>query len=431
MRAMPEDTEKEQDAVLVIGGGAAGMIAAWRAATLGANVTLLEKNAKLGIKLLISGGGKCNITHGGEMEMLRQQFKVNEGRFLKHSFYEFTNSEIIHLLNERDVETYERDDGRIFPKSGKAGDVVHALRRMMEVAGVEIRLSTAVEEIVRDDDGVSGVRTSKEIIVSRHTILATGGSSYPRTGTTGDGFEWARRLGHSIVPLRPALAPILLSPTPPNEWQGVALRNCMLKAATDRASVAQWQGDLLFTHEGISGPGALEISRETSVALEGDQTIFIHVDMLPELSDPELEKNIQHEIVAKGTRNIETLTALFLPQRLAPFLLKTCGIDGTKKCHQITKEERQLLVQTLKNWPIGRVKEIQIERGEVTAGGVDLNEVDPKTMHSRVVGGLYVCGEVLDVSGPVGGYNLQAAFSTGYVAGEAAALNSKNNLPQP
>ena len=424
---MPVDTAIEKEEILVIGGGAAGMIAAWRAATLGANVILLEKNAKLGIKLLISGGGKCNITHGGEMETLRQQFKVNEGRFLKHAFFEFTNAEIIRFLNELGVETYERDDGRIFPKSGKAGDVVHALRRLMEGAGVEIRLSAAVEEILKDDDGVSGVRTSQEILPSRHIILATGGSSYPRTGTTGDGFGWARKLGHSIVPLRPALAPILLSPTPPKEWQGVALRNCILKASTEEAVVAQWQGDLLFTHEGISGPAVLEISRETFESMEGGQKVFIQVDISSQLAESELEKNIQQEIVANGSRNVETLAALFLPHRLAPFLLNACRIDGTKKCHQMTKDERRTLVQTLKNWPIGCAKEIQIERGEVTSGGVELKEIDPKTMHSRVVKGLYVCGEVLDISGPVGGYNLQAAFSTGYVAGEAAALNLKNS----
>ena len=411
--------------LVVIGGGAAGMIAAWRAGSLGAKMILLEKNSKLGIKLLISGGGKCNITHGGKVEDLCKQFRSNESKFLKHSLYRFTNRDILSFIDQFGVETYEREDGRIFPTSGKAGDVVHALRRMMERENVEIRLSVPVEKIIRDDEGVCGVMTPDGIIQTRHVILAAGGASYPKTGTSGDAFPWLKELGHTIIPLRPALAPILLTPPPPSEWQGVALRDCMLKAKAAGETAAAARGDILFTHQGISGPASLEISRDTALALE-DHHIDIFVDAVPDEPETRLQEHCIADIAANGGRKTETMVEQFVPQRLAGFVLASAGIDGAKKCHQLKKEERTAIVRTLKNWKIGRVKEIPLERGEVTAGGVDLREVNAKNMKSRVVKGLYICGEALDVAGPIGGYNLQAAFSTGYVAGEAAAADWKS-----
>jgi hypothetical protein len=230
-----------------------------------------------------------------------------------------------------------------------------------------------------------------------------------------------KELGHAVVPLRPALAPILLQPTPPAEWQGVSIRNCVLKAKTAGRTVATSRGDVLLTHQGISGPATLELSRDAFLALEKYPPIDIVVDTMPDEPEAELQEHLHTEISASGGRKTETLVDLFVPQRLARFVLASAGVDASKKCHQLKKEERMAIVQTLKNWRIGRVKEIPIEQGEVTAGGVDLHEVDPKSMKSRIVRGLYICGEALDVAGPIGGYNLQAAFSTGYVAGETAA----------
>ena len=406
--------------LIVIGGGAAGMIAAWRAASRGKKVLLLEKNAKLGIKLLISGGGKCNITHAGEIEELRGAFQTNESRFLRHALFQFTNSQIVGHLNALGVETYTRENGRVFPTSGKAGDVVHALRIMVERAGAEILLSSPVEELLTDDAGISGVRTSAGFIESRTIIVATGGSSFPRTGTTGDALRWLGNLGHSIIPPRPALAPIYFKPAPPHEWQGVAVRDCVVTADAGAATAASARGDLLFTHRGISGPAVLEISREAFLAYEKHRRLDIIIDLVPDKPESELEKDLQTEIVSNGTRSLETLASLHMPQRLAPFMLKAAGMAGSKKCHQLTREERKTVARQLKRWRVGTVSDIPIEAGEVTAGGVDLTEVDPKTMRSRLVNGLYLCGEVLDIAGPIGGYNLQAAFSTGYVAGDSA-----------
>jgi len=411
----------ETSPLIVIGGGAAGMVAAWRAASRGVKVLLLEKNARLGIKLLISGGGRCNITHAGEMEELCSAFKTNESRFLRHSFFQFTNTHLLGHLNAMGVETYARENGRVFPTSGKAGDVVHALRLLVERAGAEIVLSTPVEEVLADSKGISGVRTAGGVLQSRRVIIGTGGSSFPKTGTTGDGFGWLMKLGHTIIPPRPALAPIHLDPTPPHAWQGVPIRDCVVKGEAAGITLASARGDLLFTHHGISGPAVLAASREAFLVWEEHHHLDIAIDLLPDKTDSELENELKDEIAANGTRALETLVELFMPQRLAPFLLRGAGLDGSKKCHQLKKEERRTVAATLKRWRVGQVKEIPLEAGEVTAGGVDLKEVDPKTMKSRLINGLYLCGEVLDIAGPIGGYNLQAAFSTGYVAGESAA----------
>lgn len=407
----------------VIGGGAAGMTAAWRAASLGAKVILLEKNSKLGIKILISGGGKCNITHGGDMETMRQQFQTNEARFLNYAFHTFTNTDILDQLNDYGVETYERDNGKIFPVSHKAGDVVHALRRMMEKAGVEIRLNAAVDEILNDENGICGLKVNGEILGSRKVIVAVGGSSYQKTGTTGDGYTWAQRLGHTIVPIRPALAPIILIPTPPAEWQGTPIRDCILMTRSNNKTISHWRGDVLFTHIGISGPATLEVSREAFLELEKGNLVTMCVDFLPELSAEHIEQNILAETTANGSRQSLTLVEHYVPQRLSLHVLHQAGIAETKRLHHLTRLERRSLTQTLKNCSFGNAKEIPLDRGEVTAGGVSLNEVEPTTMKSRKIHGLWLCGEILDIAGPVGGYNLQAAFSTGYVAGESAANN--------
>ncbi|HTR81844.1 MAG TPA: NAD(P)/FAD-dependent oxidoreductase [Bacteroidota bacterium] len=417
---------KAQKTIVIIGGGAAGMIAAWRAGVAGATVILLEKNSKLGLKLLISGGGKCNITHAGNMKEMGACFRIHESRFLKYSFHEFTNGQLLGQLEHLGVETYVREDGRIFPRSGKAGDVVHALRRLMERSGVEIRLSNPVEEIILEGKEVCAVRTAGELIPTAQVVVATGGLSFPKTGTTGDGFRWLRELGHHIVPPRPALAPVHLSPPPPAEWQGVALRDCAVSCEAEGKKRAGARGDLLLTHRGISGPAALEVSKEAFIAFEQHSSIDIVVDLKPERSHEELDKDIQMEISSNGTRNLDTLIDQFAPRRLVSFILASAKIDGRIKCHQVKREDRRKIIETIKHWKLGTVKEIPLDGGEVTAGGVDLQEVDPKTMRSRIVKGLYVCGEVLDIAGPIGGYNLQAAFSTGYVAGESAGKEAAN-----
>lgn len=414
--------------IVVIGGGAAGILAAWSAASHGGRVLLLEKNSRLGIKILVSGGGKCNVTHAGTMEDMRRQFQTNEARFLRHAFHRFTNADIRSLLADKGVPTYERPNGKVFPVNEKAGDIVHALRLMMEDAGVDIRCSTPVRDIRRDAGGITGVQTESGLIDTRRVILATGGISYKKTGTTGDGYVWARELGHTIVPLCPALAPIVTHPVPPAEWQGVAVRDARLVAHADEKIIAHYDGDILFTHFGISGPATLELSHHISRAVQRHVTVSLAVDFFPGRPADDLEACLLEHIREHGAQEIKTWLERLLPQRLVPYFCTAVALDGGTKCHQVKKGDRRRIVHGLKLWTFGAVNEIDIDRGEVTAGGIPLTEVDPKTMRSRIVRGLYVCGEVLDIAGPVGGYNLQAAFSTGVVAGISAAEDA--SLPQ-
>ena len=416
----------EANSLLVVGGGAAGIVAAWRAASRGMSVTLIEKNPKLGIKLLISGGGRCNITHAGETEELLRCFRTNEARFLRSSFFRFSNTQLLGHLAELGVETYARENGRVFPVSGRAKDVVNVLSRMAERAGVRMLLGTPVLALLAGESRVLGVETSEGPIPSPRVIVATGGCSYPRTGTTGEGFGWVRSLGHTVVPPRPALAPIYLDPVPPANWQGIALRECEVIVEARGSFLAKARGDLLLTHLGISGPAVLEVSREAFTLWKAEHDSSVFVDLMPGETWDKVAEEIRLEILSNGNRTAETLAGVYLPQRLAGHLVGSAGIDPSKKCHQLKKEERRELALRLKRFPLGRIRDIPLERGEVTAGGVELREVDPKTMRSRIVKGLSLCGEILDVAGPIGGYNLQAAFSTGFVAGDAAADESQH-----
>lgn len=413
--------------VIVIGGGAAGMIAAWQASYGGVPVLLLEKNAKLGIKILISGGGKCNITHSGTMEDLRKQFKMKEARFLKYSFRTFTNAGILDLLHDRGVETYERENGKIFPTSHKAGEVVHALRQVVESSGVEIRLSSPVRSIQRDESGIFKVSTDKEQVEAETVIVSVGGTSYQKTGTTGDGYEWARSIGHTIVPLRPALAPLYTQPVPPQEWQGTPIRDCMMMVHSNDVRIAQWRGDVLFTHTGMSGPAVLEVSRDAYIEFEKGHDVSVSIDFVPDISVEEMEQAIIGETTRNGNRLVQTIAGNYVPQKLSHHVVRQAAIDTTKKLVYLTKAERKSLIHTFKKCRFGLITDIPLDRGEVTAGGIELGEVDPTTMESKIVPGLFFCGEILDIAGPVGGYNLQAAFSTGYVAGKYIARRFKEH----
>lgn len=416
-----------ENGIVVVGGGAAGMIAAWRAALRGAPTLLLEKKERLGTKILISGGGKCNVTHAGTMESVRASFRPNEGRFLRPAFHRFTNDDFVGMLTERDMAVYTRPDGRIFPvPPGDAKDVVAVLAGHLRDAGVRVRLGAGVTGIEVEDGAVAGVTLGgDERIATRHLILATGGSSYPATGTTGDAWPWLQTLGHAIVPIRAALAPLYLDPNPPPEWSGVALRDCLLKARRADADgnpgkeIVRWRGDLLWTHKGVSGPTALGVSREVAEAIP-EQSI-VAVDVLPDTTFEEISARVLAHCRAHPRRSIADFVEQVAPNRLVGPLLDAAGVDASTRGAYLSQKDRNRLVETLKSWRLGRVRHVPLERGEVVAGGVSLDDVDPHTMRSRRVRGLYLCGEALDIAGPVGGYNLQAAWSTGFVAGDTAA----------
>ncbi len=405
--------------VVVIGGGAAGIIAAWRASTLGAKVILLEKTPRLGTKILISGGGKCNITHDGPLEDVLRAFRPNEARFIRPACYRFTNREIVEMLTSRGLEVYTRPDGRIFPTHGTAKDVVAILADYLREAGVQVRLETPVAGIQITDGVVTGVQTATGLISSSRVIVATGGSSYPASGTTGDGWKWLRSAGHTIVKLRAALAPMYME-TPRPELSGIAFRDCVLKARQGGKEVARWRDDMLFTHRGVSGPTVLGISRAVSEAKERGE-VLLEVDTLPDLTFERLGTEILEAAAAHPKRLVRTWVETQLPERLALETLVLASIVPEMTLGQLPAKSRNRLIEVLKACPLGSVALVNLEKGEVVAGGVALDEVDPHTMASRRVSGLFLCGEALDIAGPVGGYNLQAAFATGFVAGESAA----------
>jgi predicted Rossmann fold flavoprotein len=407
--------------VVVIGAGAAGVMAAYRAAELGARVLLLEKTERVGTKILISGGGKCNITHAGPIEDVLREFRRNEAVFLRPSMYRWTNEDAVRFLTEKGLRTYTRPNGRVFPVDQTAKDVVRILQQRLDEVAVETRLNTPVLGLDRNEQGICGVKVAGGAsIESRRVVIAVGGSSYPKSGTTGDAYPWAESLGHTIKKVRAALAPIALHETKWREFSGVALRDCVLKARQNGKEIARWRDDLLFTHFGVSGPTALGVSREVAEAFESG-AVLLEVDVAPDESFESLGAALLAYAGEHPKRRVATYVAGVLPERLVSELLADAGIAIETEFSQLARTRRNLLVSCLKGWRLGEVSDPMLAKGEVVAGGIALDEVDPRTMASKKCPGLFVCGEALDVAGPVGGYNLQAAFSTGYVAGESAA----------
>ncbi len=408
--------------MLVVGAGAAGIMAALRAAECGARVLVLEKTPRIGTKILISGGGKCNITHAGPIEEVLRTFRPNEARFLRPACYRWTNDDVVALFTSRGLEVYTRPNGRIFPVDRTAKEVVAILSELLGEAGVEVRLTTPVTGITHEGGRVTGVETPGGTVACGHVVLSSGGSSYPVSGTTGDGWPWARELGHTVAKVRAALAPIYLAL--PGGWadqlSGVALRDIVLKARVGGKEVDRWRGDVLLTHQGVSGPCALEISRALAETWgEGEPTL--EVDLQPDRTPEQVAAWVVEAIGAHPKRRVKTLVEGIVPESVVPWLMRAADVDPETVVSQLDRRARNRLVETLKGWPLGIVRAIPLEKGEVVAGGIALDEVDPQTMRSRCCEGLYLCGEVLDIAGRVGGYNLQAAWSTGYVAGESAA----------
>lgn len=407
--------------VVVIGAGAAGIMAAWRAATLGAKVLLLEKTVRIGTKILVSGGGKCNITHAGPIEDVLRAFRPQEARFIRPSVYRWSNEDVLEMFTSRGLETYTRPDGRIFPVRQTAKDVVAILRGYLDDVGVDVRLESSVKGIRAEDGAVTGVETDHGFIACDRVVIATGGSSYPNSGTTGDGWAWAKALGHTIVPVKAALAPMYLDID--QDWSdrlsGVALRDIVLKARLGGKEIERWRGDLLLTHHGVSGPCSLGVSRVVAER-KSEGPITLDVDLMPDKSPEQVAQWAIDYVNAHPKKSAGSILDGVLPEALVPRVFAAANTDQTITIAQWDKKARNRLVETVKRFPLGTVRAVPLEKGEVVAGGVTLEEVDPQTMVSKIVKGLFLCGEVLDIAGPVGGYNLTAAWATGYVAGESA-----------
>jgi hypothetical protein len=402
---------------LVIGGGAAGMVAAWRAASAGHRVTLLEANAKPGVKLRISGGGKCNITHAGPVKEVLAAFPKAQGRFLRPALHAFTNAQVLEVLRRQGVETYTRDNGRVFPldRPGSAAAVVEAFRALVEGAGAELRTGVRAQGLWMEGGRVRGVRLEAGPLEGEAVILATGGASYPETGTRGEVLGWLEALGLPTRAWFPALAPIPLR-RPRPAWEGVALREgrLLLFAGEGGRRLGEFAGDLVFTKAGISGPAALELSEPAELARRAGKAWLAYATGA---SPQALEASLLEEQRANPQLKAATWVQRHLPERLGGDLVREAGLPEDQRLKDLPKEGRRRLAAWAAALPLGEPGPVPLARGEVAAGGLSLEAVDPQTMRVKGFEGLYVCGELLDVNGPVGGYNLQAAFSTGFVAG--------------
>ncbi|HHW10313.1 MAG TPA: NAD(P)/FAD-dependent oxidoreductase [Firmicutes bacterium] len=406
----------------IIGGGPAGLLAAIAAAEHGAAVTLLEKNDRLGAKMLLSGGGRCNITNTGDVNHLVQSFPGN-GKFLYHAFSKFTSRDILDLLAEEGVATREEEKGRVFPASDDAGEVVEALARRAYSRGVNIRLDTQVVDILRHPDKAEGFQVQikgGEVLEADKVIICTGGVTYPQTGSTGDGYTWASRFGHHIVTARPAMAALETVEEWPARVQGVTLKNVEVVVRSETKVVTKYCEDVLFTHFGLSGPAIINISGQAAKALEeGPVKIGIRTDS--DLRADDWEARLQMALREHPRQLLKSLVARWWPASLAEVLLEVHGIPPEVMANQVTKVHRRQTAELLDEFTLQLKKARPLETAMVTAGGVDTNEVDPYTMQSRLVKGLFFAGEILDVNGISGGYNLQEAYSTGYLAGSSAA----------
>jgi len=406
--------------VLVTGGGAAGMFAAITAARNGHDVCLLEKNEKLGKKLFITGKGRCNITNACDMETLSASV-VSNSRFLYSSFYGFTNQDAISFFEELGVKTKTERGERVFPESDHSSDVIRAMERELNRLHVKIRLHTEVEKILAENGQFVKVKLADgEMAAGDACIVATGGLSYQSTGSTGDGYRFARECGHSIVPCRPSLVPMEVK----EEWirrlMGLSLRNVTVSVYQGKKRLFQEFGEMLFTHYGVSGPLIISASSYVGPALK-DRDLRLEIDLKPALNEEQMDLRVRRDFEENHNRQFKNALGKLFPSKLIPVMVELSGIDPEKKVNVISREERRRFVHFIKHLPMTVTGLRDFNEAIITRGGVQTKEVDPGTMESKYVRGLYFAGEVLDLDALTGGFNLQIAWSTGYLAGKGAA----------
>ena len=396
--------------VIIIGGGPAGMLAAIKSKKEKNQVTIIEKNKILGKKMLITGKGRCNITSGVDMSEFIKNVPSN-GKFLYSSFKNFTNKDILKLLN---IPVKLERGNRYFPVSDKAKDVVDALEK--ELSGVEILTNTSVTEIITKNNEAIGVKTNKGDFFADKIILATGGKSYPLTGSTGDGYEMAKKLGHTITKIKPALVPLVAkkeSKIQCQQMQGLSLRNVGLKLFNNDKLIYEDFGEMLFTHYGVTGP--IILSASSHLVRQELNNPRIEIDLKPALTEEKLDERILRDFETEKNKEFRNALDQLLPQKMIPVILEILQIN--KKVNEVKKVERQKLVRTLKHFSIEIEGFRDISEAIITSGGINVKEINPKTMESKLIKNLYFAGEIIDVDAYTGGFNLQIAYSTGYTAG--------------
>lgn len=401
--------------VIVVGGGAAGMMAALWAAKEGDEVTLLEQNEKLGKKLFITGKGRCNVTNACEIEELLDHVISNK-EFLYSGFYGFSNDAVIKLLEELGCPLKIERGNRVFPVSDHSSHVIRVLEQGLRQNGVEICLNTKVKNILKKDGCASGVRLAGgDTLKADKVIVATGGMSYPSTGSTGDGYRFAREAGHHVTELVPALVPLQAAGDICSRLQGLSLRNVKVTLTADGKKVLEDFGEMLFTHFGVSGPVILSAS--SHLKRYRGKKLELHIDWKPALSDEQLDQRILRDFQKALNKEFKNSLDQLLPKKAIPVIIELSGIPGHKKVNEITKNERGKLRSAMKDFTLEITGVRGFKEAIITQGGIDVKEINPGTMESKKIKGLYFAGEILDLDAVTGGFNLQIAWSTGYLAG--------------
>lgn len=408
--------------LLVIGAGPAGMMAAGQAAARGARVILAEKKPQPGSKLKITGKGRCNITADVDRDSLIKGMPGN-GRFLYGAFNQFSNTDLIHFFRQRGLETKVERGNRVFPCSDRAQDVVDTLTAYLRETGVDVQTSLTINALRVDQGRIVGADSNRGFIKADAVIIATGGLSYPGTGSTGDGYKLARACGHTLIEPRPGLVPLVAEEEWVAELQGLSLKNVAVTAFTIAGEKINHDfGEMMFTHFGLSGPVILSMSRDIGEYIyRRRQKAVVNIDLKPALTPEKLDERLLRDLEKHSRKQYKNGLDDLLPQKMIPVFTALSGIDPEQPCNLITRGQRQHLAQLLKKFVITVTGTRPVAEAIVTAGGISVKEVNPQTMESKLVQGLYFAGEVLDVDGYTGGYNLQTAFSTGYVAGISAA----------
>jgi predicted Rossmann fold flavoprotein len=404
--------------IVVVGAGAAGLLAAIHAAECGRRVLVLEKNRRAGVKILMSGGTRCNVTHAADERGIIAAYGP-PGRFLHSALAALSVQETIDLFEAEGVALKVEETGKIFPVSNKALDVLDALLKRLRRTDATLALEEPLTNLQREEPGFV-LTTPRRVVRAACVILTTGGKSYPGSGTTGDGYDLAFQFGHTIVPPRPALVPITVNASWVRELRGVTLPDVSLRIMDGNKVLQGAKGSLLFAHFGLTGPVALDLSRVVSGHAQ-PQLLRLAMDFLPTWKEADLDDHLRVQTAASGKKQLAAVLAMFLPRRLCDALLPQAGLPADRKAAALSRPDRTRLVGCLKRLSLPVTGTLGFGKAEVTAGGVDLAEVDSRTMQSKLVPNLYVAGELLDLDGPIGGYNFQAAWSTGWLAGGASA----------
>lgn len=415
----------EEFDVIIVGAGPSGLLAAGSASEDGGRVLLLEKMRQEGRKLLITGKGRCNITNDADArEFIRHVYP--NGRFLRHAFGHFFSREILDLLHQYGVDTTLERGGRYFPSSNKSEDVLSALLRWVKDRNVQIRCGQRVEKLLTDGKTIRGVQANGNEFKAAKVILATGGKSYPATGSNGEGYELARSVGHSIIAVRPALVPLETEGNVAQDLQGLTLKNIGATVWVDDKKKGEDFGEMIFTHFGLSGPIILTLSRIVVDALHNKSKVELTIDLKPALDEQKLDARLLRDLDEAGKKRISNLFRNWLPASMIPVFMRIVGIDPEKEGHQLSSKERKRIRNLMKSFRFQITGHRSFKEAIITAGGVSTGEISSKTMESKLVSGLYFAGEMIDLDAETGGYNLQIAYSTGWLAGCSARASSSS-----